>query len=266
MSFLKELMWYQILTKLPEMPVSVQTKFGKFKVSNKDQVIGRELFIKGEFDFEKMQKALELLNLKGQGVLLDIGANIGTVCIPLLKNNHFSKAIAIEPEPKNFSLLKKNIHQNGLDSRIAAHQLALSDREGELHLGLSDSNFGDHRILVDATGAKSVTVKSLPLDQIITDENVDLIWIDVQGYEKFVLQGARRVLSKNIPVVMEFWPFGLKKTKTDKNEFYEVLKSHFKFFYDLNEKNPQKKEISEFLKLYDKYPDPQFTDLVLISG
>ncbi len=47
---------------------------------------------------------------KGEGVLLDIGANIGIISIGMLTQGEMDRAIAIEPDPFNVELLRRNIH------------------------------------------------------------------------------------------------------------------------------------------------------------
>ena len=44
-------------------------------------------------------------------------------------------------------------------------------------------------------------------------ERVDLIKMDIQGYELHALRGANRVLADNpdIKLLLEFWPYGLKQ-------------------------------------------------------
>lgn len=65
-----------------------------FLVSTKDKLISKELFIKGNSDFGKFEKAYKILNLQTKKEnlnLIDIGANIGTIGITALKKNFVSK-------------------------------------------------------------------------------------------------------------------------------------------------------------------------------
>jgi hypothetical protein len=67
-------------------------------------------------------------------VVFDIGANVGTVCIPLVLQGVFERALAFEPEQRNFGYLARNIEQNGLSDRVQGFQVALSSASGELEL------------------------------------------------------------------------------------------------------------------------------------
>ena len=56
-------------------------------------------------------------------------------------------------------------------------------------------------------------------------ERVDLLKLDVQGYELHALQGAKRIVNENreIKLLLEFWPYGLKQDGTNWGELIEML-------------------------------------------
>ncbi len=59
--------------------------------------------------------------------LIDIGANIGTTTVEILHRLPGTKALALEPEPRNFALLQHNVIANDLSERVTALRLAASD-------------------------------------------------------------------------------------------------------------------------------------------
>ena len=167
----------------------------KFVVINSDKAISKMLFVNGSFDFEKVEKAISIVRSQDNNfrleMLIDVGANIGTVCIPAIKRGLATRAIAIEPEPLNYRVLVANIYLNDLADKIVTHNLALGCENNQIvELELSSSNSGDHRI---RTGDKSeihsglirstVAVKCETLDKIIPaiDRSSCLIWMDTQG-------------------------------------------------------------------------------------
>lgn len=210
-----------------------------FILQSNDQVIGRTVYAtKKPFDFDKLKKVLKILKLKKNELLIDVGANIGTICIPAIKRNLFNKAIAFEPEPLNYSLLLSNIIINGCYKKIDSHNIALGNKNRKkLNLQLDDRNKGNHRIIINSkvNSKKNVVINSYKLDSFIKNINSlsTLVWIDVQGYETEVLQGAKKLLKKKVAVCVEFSPTFLEKKKYDifKNMF---IKNGYNFFYNLN--------------------------------
>lgn len=210
-----------------------------FILQSNDQVIGRTVYAtKKPFDFDKLKKVLKILKLKKNELLIDVGANIGTICIPAIKRNLFNKAIAFEPEPLNYSLLLSNIIINGCYNKINSHNIALGNKNRKkLNLRLDDQNKGNHRIITNSkvNSKKNVVINSYKLDSYIKNINSlsTLVWIDVQGYETQVLQGAKKLLKKKAPICVEFSPKFLEKKKYDifKNMF---IKNGYNFFYNLN--------------------------------
>ena len=210
-----------------------------FILQSNDQVIGRTVYAtKKPFDFDKLTKVLKILNLKKNELLIDVGANIGTICIPAIKRNLFNKAIVFEPEPLNYSLLLSNIIINGCYNKISAHNIALGSKNREkLNLQLDDHNKGNHRIIINSKIKlkKNIVINSHKLDSFIKNINSlsTLVWIDVQGYETQVLLGAKNLLNKKVPVCIEFSPTFLEKKKYDifKKMF---IKNGYNYFYNLN--------------------------------
>lgn len=210
-----------------------------FILQSNDQFIGRSVYAtKKPFDFDKLIKVLKILNLKKNKLLIDVGANIGTICIPAIKRNLFNKAIVFEPEPLNYSLLLSNIIINRCYNKISAHNIALGNKNREkLNLQLDDHNKGNHRIITNSKIKlkKNIVINSRKLDSFIKNINSlsTLVWIDVQGYETQVLLGAKKLLNKKVPVCVEFSPTFLEKKKYDifKRMF---IKNGYNYFYNLN--------------------------------
>lgn len=247
-------------------------------VSTSDSVIGRVLFQFGEFDFDKFIQALDVMRdhgLKVPTTLVDIGANIGSICIPAVARKLVDTAIAIEPGVENCRLLRANIELNDLRGKIHVHEVALGAKDGErLTLELSQDNAGDHRIAVDGhhSGRSGVEVLSARLDTVLQDHGSESIflWMDVQGYEGHVLAGAPLTLGKRPPLVLEFWPRGLRRTAS-----FDILReclAGYDCFVDLNE--PRRvRPISELDGLYQEIGqgnDPprmtDFTDILVFSA
>jgi FkbM family methyltransferase len=193
-------------------------------IVSKDMAVGHPLFMTGESDFSKFITAMSLITEKRTGsisTLWDIGANIGSICIPAVRRNYLEKAFAFEPEAELHKLLRANIILNEVDGRIATFRTALGRGHSKELLTMSDGNAGDYRIAgtsfeSDAMGERSRRHQQIdvaPLDDFSDHFEVGktLLWIDVQGYEGFVLAGAEKILKSAPPLVSEFWPYGMRR-------------------------------------------------------
>lgn len=183
-----------------------------------DEHIGRTVYRTGEYELHKLTRALDALGSRSIETIVDVGANIGTTCIPALSRGFASAAIAIEPEPINFAMLAANVRLNGLQGSVACvHAAAGASSDTTVELELASRNYGDHRVTSPfgprVGRASSVRVPMVALDDIApaTTGERDLIWMDVQGYEVEVLRGAVGLVSRGVPVVMEFWPAALEE-------------------------------------------------------
>jgi FkbM family methyltransferase len=214
-----------------------------FVISRGDDTIGRAVYLtRLPFDFDKLERVAGLLQERRLSVLIDIGANIGTICIPAVRRGYFSKAIAIEPEPLNFSLLMANIAMNGVAGRISTHNVALGDRDDQqLLFELSKTNFGDHRPIygeAPEAGREVIKVKSQTLDSLVRVEpGTTLVWMDTQGFEGHVLAGATAILQSRPPLVTEFWPAALKRSGGLARFSQALVDAGYTSVRDLNDPN-----------------------------
>jgi len=163
------------------------------------------------------QLALKLLINEPSGTVLDIGANLGTFCVPLARKIPKLKFHAFEPQRIVNYQLCANIVINGLDN-VQTYELALSDRDDQLNLVMPDytkeTNIGAFSIDKEvreneyecATTSVTNKIFLVPLD-LLTFSDVKLIKIDVEGHELEVLQGGLETLKANNypPIIFEAW-------------------------------------------------------------
>ncbi len=170
--------------------------------------VGFYLLVDGVYESELLDFILGRLQ-KG-AVFIDVGANIGSFAIPIAKSlGAEGRVIAIEPSPRVFPYLKRNVTLNGL-SNISLVQRAAFDADGQ-EVSFYEApieNFG-----MGSLGAqfhdKPIPVITRTLDSILREQGVgrvDLIKVDVEGFEAAVFRGAERLLNgPDAPlVVFEF--------------------------------------------------------------
>jgi FkbM family methyltransferase len=188
-----------------------------------DDEIGRVVFATGGYERVYMQCAVEELRRLGvplEGTtFLDVGANIGTSTVDALVDFGFGRAVCFEPDERSFRLLMANVAINGLEGRVQAYQAALSAADGSSRLAISSTNHADNRLVEGPEpdgdrGEQLVEVRCRSFDSLVEEGEIELehlgvIWLDAQGHEPLVLEGARTALEAGIPLVMEYTPAAL---------------------------------------------------------
>jgi FkbM family methyltransferase len=166
-------------------------------------------------------------------VVADVGANIGVYseflsrCVGPEGTVH-----SFEPSPDNFRRLRERL---GGIANVQLNQLAVGDKSGESSLYLSDELNVDHRTYPVGTDFReAIQIQSIALDDYFKPEQrVDLIKMDVQGFELKALRGAERVLTENIEIMLllEFWPYGLHQAGDSAEQLLGFLSEReFSFF------------------------------------
>jgi FkbM family methyltransferase len=159
--------------------------------------------------------------------VVDAGANIGIYsqflsrCVGLRGAVH-----SFEPSPQNFKHLQSATRKL---ANVRLSKAAVGEHSGRSKLYLSDKLNVDHRTYA----TKGDSRRAVPIDIIALDDyfkpgqRVDLIKVDIQGYELHALRGASRVLADNpnAKLLLEFWPYGLKQAGANWIDLIATLKS-----------------------------------------
>jgi FkbM family methyltransferase len=173
-------------------------------VNQHDFYLGRAIIEYGECCEHEVRFLTSLLAYR-PGMVVEIGANIGTHTIPLAKTlaAEGRKLVAFEPQPFLFQNLCANLALNGL-TNVRAWPWACGAKEEVVYFPLPDykavGNFGGISMGTDAL-AETVDVPCVRLDDIVGSDMISLLKIDVEGYELLALQGALDALSQSRPVV-----------------------------------------------------------------
>jgi FkbM family methyltransferase len=132
--------------------------------------------------------------LKEGDLYLDIGANVGVTAIPAAKCiGELGKAIAFEPHPVIYSYLQENIKLNDL-MNVELHNYALGNQRGHIHF---TNKYTDETNRVATLSNRNIEVPIKMLDDVANKlDNIALLKIDVEGYEKYVIEGSKMTLEK----------------------------------------------------------------------
>jgi FkbM family methyltransferase len=255
--------------------VTVDTWNGRLTFDSRDKLIGKYLYVQRAYERRYIERALAVLERDGWitrgGTLLDVGANIGMICIALLRHGWCARAIAFEPAPSNLRLLEHNVAQNGLADRIVRQPIALSSGDGEMELELSDYNSGDNRLRAPNGAAAgvwhedrraTVRVPVRRLDDVLAEHPADasdvrLIWLDIQGHEGQFFEGARDTIGRGIPVVSEFWPYGILRSGMTRTAYLRTVCDLFTHVYVLAGERIDRTPVASIDALFDACAAPK---------
>ena len=177
--------------------------------------IGRKIYRKGHFQRENVERLLSVLRqrdlLAPEKVLLELGGNIGTQTVYFALSNAFRHIVTVEPDPRNFKLLKTNIDQNGLSERITAINTAAGESEGTLDFFMHRDNHGKSSAIRQSDRDIEIKVPVKPVTAMLTEagvapEDIGLIWMDIEGYEPVASRSMQPLLERRVPFYMEFSP------------------------------------------------------------
>jgi FkbM family methyltransferase len=149
------------------------------------------------------------LHLPPNPVVIDIGGFIGDFSLYAVKRLNARKVVVCEPSPRNWTLLLKNIANNGYEGRIEPENKAVTADGGSVMMNIDASD--ENQCMVSAYhGGEQPTraVSGISLSQLLQDhsvDTVDLLKMDIEGGEYAVLESTpTELLSRIRNIVFEY--------------------------------------------------------------
>jgi FkbM family methyltransferase len=167
----------------------------KFCLPNLVETIGFEIFINGIY--EKETHDFLMGRIPPGAVVLDLGANIGSIIIPICRRRPDVTVICVEASPWVFGYLEKNIRLNGLSNVETVNRAILDTDDQEIDFFAPAEKFGKGS-LTPHYSKQSIRVATIKIDTLLEQRKirqVGLIKIDIQGLEYYAFKGAGRLLS-----------------------------------------------------------------------
>lgn len=188
--------------------------------------------------------------------IIDVGGNIGQTAMMLSKKvGESGKVISFEPFPDTFKLFHDNLNLNPEIKNIVNVNYGLG--ENDLTVGMvkeCDTNSGGNRISHEESDVDN-SVKITTLDTYLLrnpEAKINLIKIDVEGYEMKVLNGAKNLLSKFKPhLYIEIDDINLKKQNNSADEMIQFLTNYGYKIYQI----PGDKLITKYAEMDPKSRD-----------
>jgi FkbM family methyltransferase len=171
------------------------------------------LMIVSGFVLRSMERLLKELidDIEGSLVFVDVGANIGFVSLlacTMAAEKGQVLAYCFEPDPRAFQLLTVNSSLNSCHMNLV--NMALGDAPGSATMNLAGES-PRSTLLPEPPGGFSFIktvgqhqVDVITLDAFCSKQGVvpDIIKIDVEGFEPYVLQGASRIIEQSLPYLI----------------------------------------------------------------
>lgn len=202
--------------------------FGYRYSGNLDDHIDRQVFLFGAYEYDELMLMKRFLSK--DAVVLDVGSNTGHHSLFF---SRFAKLVhAFDPYQKVIDVAEARIKENKIDN-IFTHTFGLGDKDAiEAYYEPADYNQGVGSFVKGPDNFKNNTINLIIKNgdtfvESLNLNNIDLIKIDVEGYETEVLNGLQTIIAKHRPVV--FFEF---KKGSERFGSYSSVVSYFPDKYD----------------------------------
>jgi FkbM family methyltransferase len=197
-------------TPFPDGTMLVQTIHGlKYFIDPTDEIMAPQLVVYRQWEADLSRFILN--SVTSDTVFVDVGANFGYfTCLAAFKigSKGTGRVISIEPNPAMQRLLRKNIRINWSLGPVEIHNCAITEKTGFVDFVVPSGRAANASVAnspVDQDDGRFI-VPSQSLDELLAGARVDLIKIDVEGFETSVMRGARSTLRKSatVQIVLEW--------------------------------------------------------------
>ncbi|MDB9467030.1 FkbM family methyltransferase [Dolichospermum circinale] len=214
------------------LPVRYKLIDGRNFVVHQNDYLSLEIYLQKAY--EELECKVVKSIVSPNDIAIDIGANVGYYTALLSKLvGDSGKVYGFEPGKTTFQKLQQTIEYLNLDN-AEIFPIGIGEREETLSFLKSTSGHDAQQSMSKWIGMKLVggeyeqdTVKILSLDFFLKDKNIETLKVafikcDVEGFEKFVLQGSQSLLNSINPPI---WQIEINKPalSTNKTEVQEII-------------------------------------------
>ena len=197
---------------LPDGSVLVQTIYGnKYFIDPTDEIMAPQLIVYRQWEEDISRFVLN--SMTPDTGFIDVGANFGYfTCLAgsRIGTTGHGFVVSVEANPRMVDLLRRNSRINWSMCPIDIHDCAVSDRTGYVEFAVPEGRAANAGLAPSGSqqspGERRFVVPTKTLAQIVGERRVDLMKIDVEGFEVMVLQHLGPILahSPDLAIIMEW--------------------------------------------------------------
>ena len=187
---------------------------------------------------------------KDNSVIFDIGANFGYFgLLAAQATDHSSRVHFFDANPNLMPYLRKSLSINWFNEKSTLVNKAISNKSGKSTINILEDFIGSSSVqsveqlnsylkdTIDVKVKESVEIEAINIDQYCSSlniSNVDLVKIDIEGYEEKAYEGMSSVIEKsnNLIVFLEF----TRQAYENPKKFYDRIRRDFQYLYTIDSK------------------------------
>ncbi len=205
-----------------------------------DTIFGWYLSKYGAYEAENTNLLHHWFHAGQGGLYVDVGANFGWYSMQMARfAGDSGKVISIEPEANNQALLMHNIKLNAANN-VTLIKKGIAEKEMTLNLYHAPEgnpgmhSFVEHEYMVGRPTTPSIAITTLDHIMGSVDGTVELLKMDIEGYEINALMGAQHTLRRCKRILVEYSPMFIKASGQDYRQFFDLIDDAGFDLYELN--------------------------------
>lgn len=224
--------WVQYIERYPnwlgtaERDLLVETRHGFLLWCDRSDYIGRTIIETGEWE-PLVSRTIQAC-LHTSDLAVDVGANIGYDTLLMSKCvDKEGQVLAFEPNIDNLGRLIRNLQQNKV-TNVCVQSTALSDGAGWGDISL-DGEYGHANLRNDGGSKRTQKILTLDLDALLSRKpgrRIQLVKMDVEGFEYKVLQGMKGSLQRVDNIICEIQLQFLERCGATAQGVFDLMRDH----------------------------------------